>query len=262
MSNILSQVETLHAIANNRSKDRLKQLNESTRCDTPRDVESLTRLLMTECLAVSNPSSLEIRRFALRYILFTVYDMGTMKHSHIKQILSECFLRLDELLFFGLLTRKVDRAALRSKILVDLEVSKIPDRRKYGAFYNIEDSFIYISLKCCKKHKPYPFKDLLLTLCRQMAHAYLQTFTDSKYPDGYSDALYTLLKFIGEQLSKWTEDPGLQEGMFIDERVPSDKIHSKKRYGWKIIQLVFRFISSRRTDTSVRLPPGQTSESG
>ncbi|KAI1423058.1 hypothetical protein F5Y12DRAFT_716697 [Xylaria sp. FL1777] len=177
-SQLEREIKTLREIADNYPNEWYKKIKPEHTYDTPHDAESITNLVETSCLAVREPSSPRIQYFVSRCALFSTYDLNAIGFSKLELILSEVFWRLDELFFFGMLTRRVySRIDHWMQNLVVLKVLRKHNPKFRGAFSGEG------TIKLVPNADGWPyFEELLFVIVHEMTHAWLEIFSDIKHP--------------------------------------------------------------------------------
>ncbi|KAI0430921.1 hypothetical protein F5Y09DRAFT_355408 [Xylaria sp. FL1042] len=204
-------LETLKAVADSYPTEwRAKEVRKCTH-DTPHDAETIFRLVLTRSHAVLEPDSPKVKKFISRCIEFNTCDMETIGQPKVERMLLECFWRLDELFFFGLLVRKVcyEDTDL-PKHLVTLTILKTPAPKCNNLYLWgkwTQSGTITLWPSCIEGSRQ--FYHVLVTLIHEMIHAWFDIFSDRNHPkhdewvakDGKHGVLFKeMLKFCIEYI--------------------------------------------------------------
>ena len=178
------QIETLRSIADAYLVDKEMVLPPQREYQTPHDAKSITDLVQSSCLAVLTPSSPNVGQFINVCNHGLAHDVtgAPLERANAVAILNECFSYVDELFFFGLLTRQIhpDIDQQKTRRLTVLEFPLKP-RRDYAGAYQASNGVIRIYLRGSSNEGVRRFSDLLFTVIHEACHAYLQILADSKH---------------------------------------------------------------------------------
>ncbi|KAI0906388.1 hypothetical protein F4823DRAFT_631496 [Ustulina deusta] len=242
------EIKTLKEIADTYWEDQLSLRAPKRTYETPHDAESITRLVTTNCLAVLEPSSPRMRNFIKRCIILCTYEMSAIEGSQAEFLLTECFWQIDQLFFFGLLTRKVDHMLDGPRNLV---VLKFPPKAEpyYGLF---SDGVMTIWLRIVGRGSQ-SFVELLFCLIRLCCTAWLRIFSDKRHPmyremlrkhfwhGEMFQKLFTFVAgYITNRIPRNTfKNPGyFQLGMHLEQKYIDWHKQPRKRYWlWHLVNL-------------------------
>ncbi|KAI0551798.1 hypothetical protein F4679DRAFT_582256 [Xylaria curta] len=168
--------------------------------------------LSTSSLAVQDPYSEGVSRFVKWYRETEKIDLQMMTTSQLERELWQFMVDIDELFFFSLLTRKVEKQSGLDGLL-RLRLTDQASDTCCGVFKQ-EPTSPYIRMYR-KDHKgeTWHFEEILGTLVHEMCHAFLDIFSDRRDPrfqefvtdyEGHGEMFWVLLRFVARKLLSYT----------------------------------------------------------
>ncbi|KAI1163440.1 hypothetical protein F5B18DRAFT_620184 [Nemania serpens] len=206
-------VRTLKEIADSWRRDPGLSSRQSSRANTPHDAQALARLVSTSCWAVQDPYSTRVEAFCNYYRRAQTLDYQNMSDSQLLHELSQFLAEIDELFFFSLLSRRIEKEDGVSEF-VQLKIMKTSEHlRGFFEFARGREATIKIWRR--DSHgRAIAFEPLLYTLVHESVHAYLDIFSDIRHPkyeewvtnyNGHGEMFWVLLRFISERIRVFTK---------------------------------------------------------
>ncbi|KAI1365025.1 hypothetical protein F5Y08DRAFT_353141 [Xylaria arbuscula] len=140
------------------------------------DAKTITRLVEENCLAVREPSSARVIRFIERCSQFLEYDTKRMDPADVRSMLAETFARLDDIFFFGLLSRHVPTSEGGQRFLINLKFPVTPSPKDETGLFDFPSGLLTIHLTDSRGARS--FERLLFSMIHEMTHAWLIVFSD------------------------------------------------------------------------------------
>ncbi|KAF2972906.1 hypothetical protein GQX73_g537 [Xylaria multiplex] len=194
------------------------------RYDTPYDGRTMALLSINHCLAVQDPSSSRVTRFAEQYAEVKTWYLETIDFEVLKDELWQLFARLDELFFFGLLSRKVDSPMGRRPVLIVEIIDDYDKKCHYAGRYLPKEGKIRLWLRDYRHpENRRSFRVILGTLLHELTHAYLG-LADKKHENhgkwvadckSHGEYFWALLQYLAETIMKFTDSPSWREEMDV-----------------------------------------------
>ncbi|KAI0503212.1 hypothetical protein F5B22DRAFT_652290 [Xylaria bambusicola] len=233
-------VLTLKTIADNRWKEPSLHSANSPRTKTPHDAQSLVRLVSNSSWAVQDPYSEPVTRFIKWYRKGQEMDFKSMDNEKLRDELQSYLADIDDLFFFGLLTRKVKGKSGTQKLVLLRVTSEAPKGNYCGA-YKMEDEGPSIRIhRYDRQGIIRPFEKFLSTLVHESCHAYLDIFSDTRHSKhqewvcdygGHGEMFWVLFRFIMEKIRAYTRSERWERQMKDMEYECVDITKTKGRPG-------------------------------
>lgn len=232
-----SQTERLiHALESVADGYFVETLSSSKRIH---NAETITRLVQTSCLAVMEPNSPEVRQFIERCNHFSLCDFKTMDPADVKGALEELFIRLDELFFFGILSRHApldDSNARRRFIELDV-VAKQEPQNSPGMHYPGTNKIV---IHLTRSTERMGFDLLLPVLSHELVHAWFdladkRPFKHTEWVDqhdGHGTMFVNLNKFIYQYLGDMVPELKPQLSRLLRRYTDNLKTEDDRPRGW------------------------------
>ncbi|GAP90486.1 hypothetical protein SAMD00023353_4500640 [Rosellinia necatrix] len=212
----MAEITNLEDLADDMSRRGKETAGENTSSKIPHDARSLVDLVMSSSLAARDPGSVTITRFIERFRKHEQIDLRSASTKKITAILTEYFEFIDELFYFDLLTREVDRKIgerVERMPLVTLEIVPTPSRYVLGHFdANKNVLTVYPNRK--HEHDTSNLGSLLIMLAHESVHAMLETFSDRghrkhhkrvAHNNGHGPVFERLMNFVFGHIEDWMD---------------------------------------------------------
>ncbi|GAW23764.1 hypothetical protein ANO14919_133400 [Xylariales sp. No.14919] len=169
--------------------------------------------LSTSSLAVQDPYSEAVTKFVKWYRKGQTMDLQSMDNSQLENELWKFLADVDDMFFFSLLSRKVEKPSGLGRLVRVRVMDGLPEDSWCGAYKREEDSpyiRIWRSRRGCE---PQSFEHLVYTLVHEMCHAYLDLFNDKRHRKhqewvydfkGHGEMFWVLLRFISRKIGMYT----------------------------------------------------------
>ncbi|KAI0148851.1 hypothetical protein GGR57DRAFT_504967 [Xylariaceae sp. FL1272] len=152
-------------------------------------------------------------------VQYSKVDLYQAEQADVENMLQDLFKKLDNLFFFGLLTRRVFNPISKNKEpLVSLTVGTYPPDKTRGQYSKDPKPMIQIFALDPKGRPNRPFWSMLHTIAHELCHAYQDIFTDRNthydksflQNDTHGEWFWEMLHFIYLQLSQRTQEEGIR----------------------------------------------------
>ncbi|KAI1744789.1 hypothetical protein F4680DRAFT_444062 [Xylaria scruposa] len=213
-------VRTLKVIADNWWREPTLNSTKSSRTDAPHDAKALARLVSTSSWAVQDPYSEGVARFLKWYRKTQTIDLQTLSNIQLEKELCKFMFDIDELFFFSLLTRKIEKKSELDRF-VRLRITGELPNGSYCGSYSLEETSPYIRMhRVNQQGEPRPFEHMLYTLVHEMCHAFLDLFSDKRHSRhrefvidyrGHGEMFWVLLRFVSRKLGAYTRSERWQK---------------------------------------------------
>ncbi|KAI0965520.1 hypothetical protein F4678DRAFT_467382 [Xylaria arbuscula] len=220
-------VKTLKVIADNWRRQPDLNSSDSPRTNTPHDARTLTRLVSTSSLAVLDPYSERVEVFVQWYHRAQSMDLRAMSDEELEVELTKISGDIDDMFFFSLLRRTVDKPAGQGSLLsvqaplLIVQVMPGASTEGYKAYFRMDDLSPIIRIwRLSRNGDLWHFETLLSTLLHEMCHAYLELFSDTRHPrhegwinvfSGHGEMFWVLQRFVSRKIGAYTKSDAWQE---------------------------------------------------
>ncbi|KAI1270393.1 hypothetical protein F5Y18DRAFT_421886 [Xylariaceae sp. FL1019] len=160
-----------------------------------------------------------VERFLQDCDKYSKVDLYKANRADVENMLQDIFKKIDDLFFFGLLTRQVLDTTTNTKVpLVSLTVGIYPADKTRGQYSKDPRALIQIFALDAKGRPNRPFWSMLHALAHECCHAYQDIFTnrETHYDEAFlrneahGEWFWEMLHFIYLTLSQRTNEQGIR----------------------------------------------------